>query len=180
MAGIPGLQEFFDGHNLHFLFILIASSVSAFSFFYPTYYQKRSSMANALRDLITILESNESRHARAALVAKYDDEFEEDEDADLDKSANRIRGDLLLIQSMIDEKSIPRNVFQNLYSERMVRIILCYRSYMHEHHPDLEPEKPIKKLYKNSYRWKKFESRGKLTKQFESLHLELEDKIIGV
>lgn len=154
-------------------FAIIATTVT---FFAPTYFRRKSALARGLSETIRILESNDSRNARLALYYKYQKNKEIQEE-ELKNSAERVRNDLLMVQTMFREKALPSKVFESLYSIKIVRTIENYFEFMKEFHPELEIEFPIRKLFKKSYRWYKRESKDKVSQHFEGRAEDLWDRI---
>jgi len=154
----------------------IAMGVTAFAFFYPTYYSRRQNMGRGLNEAIRILEADDSWRARRTLILKYEKKLEPNE-KDLKQSAEKVRNDLIMIQSWIEEKGVPRMVLQELYSGVFVKMIEAYVKYMEEFHPTIQIERPIRKLYKSSSKWLKLESTDVVTKRFEKIGVNMYDKL---
>ena len=180
MVTIPYLNidtaEFASDPQLHALITGIAIIATAFTFFAPTYYRRKSALARGLSETIRILETNESHNARHVLYLKYQKNKDVQEDV-LKKSAEKVRNDLLMIQTMFIEKALASKVFESLYSIKMVRTIENYFEFMNEFHPELEVELPIKKLFKKSYRWYKRESKVQVSKEFEGKVEDMWDRL---
>jgi len=132
--------------------IAIAIGVTAFTFFYPTFYSRKQNMGRGLSEVIRILEADDSWRARRILTLKYEKKLEPKE-KELIQSAEKVRNDLIMTQSWIEEKAVPTMVLQNLYSGVFVKIIEAYVKCMEEFYPTAQIERPIRKLYKSSYRW---------------------------
>jgi len=133
-------------------------------------------MGRGLNEAIRILEANDSWKARRTLVLKYEKKLEPNE-KDLKQSAEKVRNDLIMIQSWIEEKGVPRMVLQNLYSGVFLKMIEVYVKFMEEFYPTAQIERPIRKLYKSSYRWHKHHSKGVVTKHFEDVSVNIWDKL---
>ena len=173
---VPGFDEVASNPEYGLLFIAIAVMVSSFTFFYPTYFRRKSALARGLSETIRILETNESHKARLMFYSKYEKNENIDEEK-LKKNVEKIRNDLLLIQNMFDEKALPHKVFQNMYAKKLLKIITFYVQYMKEFYPSLEIESEIKKLYKNSYKWNKLNSKDTFSNEFEGEWEDLWDKL---
>ena len=173
---VPGFDEIASSSEFGFLFVVASAMIASFTFFYPTYFRRKSTLGRGLSETIRILESNDSHKARLVFYSKYkkNEPVEKDE---LEKSAERIRDDLLLIQNMFDEKALPHKVFQRMYSRKLVRVISSYAEFMKEFYPSIEVEPEIKKLYKNSYKWANLHSKDKISKEFEGGLEDLWDKV---
>jgi len=171
-----GFDEIASNPEYGLLFVAIAVMVSSFTFLYPIYIQRKSALARGLSETIRILESNESHKARLVFYSKYEQNENINED-ELEKSAEKIRNDLLLIQNMFDEKALPHKVFQIMYAKKLVKIINSYVQFMKEFYPSFEIEPEIRKLYKNSYKWHKLHSKDKFSKEFEGGLEDLWDKV---
>ena len=65
----------------YFEFVVIAFStaITAFSFFYPTYFSRRQNMGRGLSELIRIFEADDSWRARRILILKYEKNLEPSE-----------------------------------------------------------------------------------------------------
>jgi len=161
--------------SMQFVGIAIAIGLTTFSFFYPTFYSRRQNMGRGLSEAIRILESDDSWRARRILVLKYQKKLEPKEN-DLKQSAEKVRNDLIMIQSWIEEKGVPRAVLQQLYSGVFSKMIESYVQFMDEFYPTAQIERPIKKLYKSSSRWRKLKS-NVASKQFENISANLWDKL---
>ena len=172
--GVPTIEQIFVSTEWEFLFAGIAMIVSAFSFFYPTYFRRKTSAAKGMVEVIRILESNSSRNARRMLRANYEEKTNLEKN-ELEKHAIDVKADFLLVQNMIDEKVLSRPVFQRIYSEVMVKTINSYESFLKEFHPSQEMDKQIVKLYKNSYKWYKMNS--KVSQSMEQKYEDIMDKI---
>ena len=133
-------------------------------------------MGRGLSEVIRILEADDSWRARRILILKYEKKLETNE-MELKKSAEKVRTDLIMIQSWIEEKGVPRKVLQDLYSGVFVKMIEAYVKYMEEFHATAQIERPIRKLFKSSHRWIKLESRDVGIKQFEKIGVNLYDKL---
>ncbi len=96
---------------------------------------------------------------------------------ELKKSVEKVRNDLIMIQSWIEEKGVPRMIVQKLYSGVFVKMIEAYVKYMEEFHPTAQIERPIRKLYKSSSKWLKLESTDVVTKRFEKIGVDVYDKL---
>jgi len=155
--------------------IAIAIGVTAFTFFYPTFYSRKQNMGRGLSEVIRILEADDSWRARRILVLKYEKKLEPKE-KDLKQSAEKVRNDLIMIQSWVEEKGVPRLVLLNLYSGVFLKMIEAYVKLMEEFYPTAQIERPIRKLYKNSYSWYKHQSKDVVSKEFESVAWNLWDK----
>jgi len=162
--------------STQFVGVAIAIALTAFTFFYPTYYSRRQNMGRGLNEAIRILEANDSWRARRILVLKYEKKLEPNE-KDLKQSAEKVRNDLIMIQSWIEEKGVPTLVLQNLYSGVFLKMIVIYVKFMEEFYPTAQIERPIRKLYKSSYRWHKHHSQDVVSKQFEEVAANLWDKL---
>ena len=158
-----------------FVGMAIAMGVTAFAFFYPTYFSRKQNMGRGLSEAIRILEADDSWRARRILILKYEKKLEPNE-KDLEKSAEKVRNDLIMIQSWIEEKGVPRLILQNLYSGVFVKIIEAYVKFMEEFYPTAKIEHPIRKLYKSSYKWHKLQSKDVASKRFEHVMVNLWDK----
>jgi len=158
-----------------FVGMAIAMGVTAFAFFYPTYFSRRQNMGRGLSEAIRILEANDSWRARRTLVLKYEKKLEPNE-KDLKQSAEKVRNDLIMIQSWIEEKGVPRLILQNLYSGVFLKMIEVYVKFMEEFYPTAQIEHPIRKLYKSSYKWHKYQSKGVVSKEFQDVAVRLYDK----
>lgn len=158
-----------------FVGMAIAMGVTAFAFFYPTYFSRKQNMGRGLSEAIRILEADDSWRARRILVLKYKKKFEPNE-KDLKKSVEKVRNDLIMIQSLIEEKGVPRLILQNLYSGVFLKMIEVYVKFMEEFYPTAQIELPIRKLYKSSYRMHKHQSKGVASKDFEDVAMNLWDK----
>jgi len=82
-----------------------------------------------------------------------------------------------MIQSWIEEKGVPIMVLQNLYSGVFVKMIEVYVKFMEEFYPTAQIERPIRKLYKSSYRWHKRHSQDVVSKHFEEVTANIWDKL---
>ena len=161
--------------HMHFVGIGIAMGVTTFSFFYPTYFSRRQNMGRGLSEVIRILEADDSWRARRTLVLKYEKKLEPNE-KDLKQSAEKVRNDLIMIQSWIEEKAVSRVVLQNLYSGVFLKMMEVYVKFMEEFYPTAQIERPIRKLYKSSYKWHKHQSKDVVSKEFEDVIANLRDK----
>ncbi len=148
-----------------FVGMAIAMGVTAFAFFYPTYFSRKQNMGRGLSEAIRILEADDSWRARRILVLKYEKKLEPNE-KDLKKSVEKVRNDLIMIQSWVEEKGVPKLVIQNLYSGVFLKMIEAYVKYMEEFHPTAQIERPIRKLFKSSSKWYKRESQNVVSKRF--------------
>ena len=133
-------------------------------------------MGRGLTEAIRILEADDSWRARRILILKYEKKLEPSE-IELKKSAEKVRNDLIMIQSWLEEKSAPKMVFQNLYSGVIVTMIEAYTMYMEEFYPSIQIEAPIKKLYKGSLRWFKYQSKDAATRRFRDDVANIWDKL---
>ena len=177
MSGIiPGIEEITTDPQYHNLFAAIGIIVASVSFFYPTYFRRKSAMARGLAETIRILEGKESRTARTKLLLKYSQNSEIPKE-DLEKSAERVRNDLLLIQNMFYEKALSHKTFQSLYAVKIVSIVKAYEHFMKEFYPSLPIEQPIRKLYKNSYRWYMTHTKQKISGKMSGNVEDLWDKL---
>ncbi len=156
--------------------IALAIGLTSFSFFYPTFFSRRQNMGRGLNEAIRILEADDSWRARRILILKYEKKLEPNE-KDLKQSAEKVRNDLIMIQSWIEEKGVPKMVLLNLYSGIFVKMIEVYAKFMEEFYPTAQIERPIRKLYKSSYRWYKRHSKGVVTKHFEDVTANVWDKL---
>ena len=170
------LAPYIDDPASEFVGMAIAMGLTAFAFFYPTYFSRRQNMGRGLSEVIRILEADDSWRARRILILKYEKKLETNE-MELKKSAEKVRTDLIMIQSWIEEKGVPRKVLQDLYSGVFIKMIEAYVKYMEEFHPTAQIERPIRKLFKSSHRWYKHESADVVTKQFENFSVNLWDKL---
>ena len=168
------LAPFAGEPSLYFVVIAISTGVTAFAFFYPTYFSRRQNMGRGLSEAIRILEADDSWRARRVLVLKYEKKLETNE-KELKKSVEKVRNDLIMIQSWIEEKGVPTMILQELYSGVFVKMIEAYVKYMEEFHPTIQIERPIRKLFKSSYRYQKHHS--KTTRVMEDVALNLWDKL---
>lgn len=160
--------------EFHTLITAIAIIGTALTFLAPIYYKRKSALARGLSETIRILESNKSHNARKMLYLKYQKNKEIDEE-ELKDSAEQVRNDLLMVQTMQREKAIASKAFHKLYSRKIFRTIENYFKFMEEFYPSHEVELPIKKLFQNSYRWHKREH--KTSRELDA-HLEdMWDKI---
>lgn len=158
-----------------FIGMAIAMGLTAFAFFYPTYFSRRQNMGRGLSEVIRILEADNSWRARRTLILKYEKKLETNE-KDLKQSAEKVRNDLIMIQSWVEEKGVPKLVLQNLYSGVFLKMIEVYVKFMEEFYPTAQIEHPIRKLYKSSYKWRKYQSKGGVTKEFQDITVRLNDK----
>jgi len=158
-----------------FVGMAIAMGLTAFAFFYPTYFSRRQNMGRGLSEVIRIFEADDSWRARRILVLNYEKKLETNE-KDLKQSAEKVRNDLIMIQSWIEEKGVPRLILQNLYSGVFLKMIEVYVKFMEEFYPTAQIELPIRKLYKSSYRWHKHQSKDVVSKEFEDVAVRLWDK----
>jgi len=163
-----------DDPSLQFVGMAIAMGLTAFAFFYPTYFSRRQNMGRGLSEAIRILEADDSWRARRVLILKYEKKLETNE-MELKKSVEKVRNDLLMIQSWIEEKGVPTKVLQELYSGVFVKMIEVYVKFMEEFYPTAQIERPIRKLFKSSYRYHKHQS--KTTRVMEDAALNLWDKL---
>ena len=170
------LSQFVEDPAFHFIVIAFSMGITAFAFFYPTYFSRRQNMGRGLSEIIRILEADDSWRARRILVLKYEKKLETNE-MELKKSVEKVRNNLIMIQSWIEEKGVPKMVLQELYSGVFVKMIEAYVKYMEEFHPTTQIELPIRKLYKSSSRWIKHESTDVVTKRFENIGIKLWDKL---
>ena len=159
------LAPFAAEPSLYFVVIAISTGITAFAFFYPTYFSRRQNMGRGLSEAIRILEADDSWRARRILILKYEKKLETNE-MELKKSMEKVRNDLIMIQSWIEEKGVPTMVLQELYSGVFVKMIEAYVKYMEEFHPTIQIERPIRKLFKSSSRWYKRESQNVVSKRF--------------
>ena len=163
-----------DDPSLKFIGMAIAMGLTAFAFFYPTYYSRRQNMGRGLSEAIRILETDDSWRARRILILKYDGKLVPNE-KNLKNSAEKVRNDLLMIQSWIEEKGLPMQVLLELYSGIFVKMIEVYVKFMEEFYLTAQIERPIRKLFKSSYRYHKPQS--KTTKVMGDTALNLWDKL---
>jgi len=162
---LGSLAEYAEEPSLYFVVIAISTGITAFAFFYPTYFSRRQNMGRGLSEIIRILEADDSWRARRILVLKYEKKLETNE-MELKKSVEKVRNNLIMIQSWIEEKGVPKMVLQELYSGVFVKMIEAYVKYMEEFHPTIQIERPIRKLYKSSSKWYKRESQNVVSKRF--------------
>jgi len=162
--------------STQFVGVAVAIGLTTFSFFYPTYYSRIQNMGRGLNEVIRILETHDSWSARRILVFKYEKRLEPKEN-DLKQSAEKVRNDLIMIQSWIEEKAVAKTVLLNLYSGVFLKMIESYVQFMEEFYPTAQIERPIKKLYKSSYRRHKHQSKDVVSKQFENVAEGLWDKL---
>jgi ribonucleotide reductase beta subunit family protein with ferritin-like domain len=160
----------------HFVVIALSTGITAFAFFYPTYFSRRQNMGRGLNEIIRILEADDSWRARRVLILKYEKKLETNE-MELKKSAEKVRTNLIMTQSWIEEKGVPRMVLQELYSGVFKKMIEAYVKYMEEFHPTAQIERPIRKLYKSSSKWLKLESTDVVTKRFGKTGVNIYDKL---
>jgi len=159
------LAPFAAEPSLYFVVIALSTGITAFAFFYPTYFSRRQNMGRGLSEAIRILEADDSWRARRVLILKYEKKLEPNE-MELKKSVEKVRNDLIMIQSLIEEKGVPRMVLQELYSGVFVKMIEAYVKYMEEFHPTAQIERPIRKLYKTSNIWYKSQTKDVVSKRF--------------
>jgi len=159
------LAEYAEEPSLYFVVIAISTGITAFAFFYPTYFSRRQNMGRGLSEIIRILEADDSWRARRILVLKYEKKLETNE-MELKKSVEKVRNNLIMIQSWIEEKGVPKMVLQELYSGVFVKMVEAYVKYMEEFHPTAQIERPIRKLYKTSNIWYKAQSKDVVSKRF--------------
>jgi len=159
------LAPFAAEPSLYFVVIAISTGITAFAFFYPTYFSRRQNMGRGLSEAIRILEADDSWRARRVLILKYEKKLETNE-MELKKSMEKVRNDLIMIQSWIEEKGVPTMILQELYSGVFVKMIEAYVKYMEEFHPTIQIERPIRKLFKSSSKWHKRESQNVVSKRF--------------
>ena len=159
-----------------FVGMAIAMGVTAFAFFYPTYFSRKQNMGRGLSEAIRILEADDSWRARRTLVLKYEKKLEPNE-KDLKQSAEKVRNDLIMIQSWIEEKGVPKMVLQNLYSGVFLKMIEAYVKFMEEFYPTAQIERPIRKLYKSSSRWYNLHSKDVATKTLGEVTVNVWDKL---
>ena len=155
--------------------IAFAIGVSTFSFFYPTFYSRKQNMGRGLSEIIRILEADDSWRARRILTLKYEKKLEPKE-KDLKQSADKVRNDLIMIQSWKEEKAVPTMILQNLYSGIFVKILEAYVKFMEEFYPTAQIESPIRKLYKSFHSWHKRQSKGVASKEIEDVTANIWDK----
>jgi len=170
------LATLVDDPAYQFVGMAVAMGVTAFAFFYPTYFSRKQNMGRGLSEVIRILEADDSWRARRTLVLKYEKKLEPNE-KDLKQSAEKVRNDLIMIQSWIEEKGVPKMVLQNLYSGVFLKMIEAYVKFMEEFYPTAQIERPIRKLYKSSYRWHKHHSQDVVSKHFEDVTANIWDKL---
>ncbi len=159
-----------------FVGMAIAMGLTAFAFFYPTYYSRRQNMGRGLSEAIRILEADHSWRARRILILKYDGKLVPNE-KHLKKSAEKVRNDLIMVESWVEEKAVPMKVLGDLYSGVFVKMIVAYVKYMEEFHPTAQIERPIRKLFKSSDRWYKHQSKDVVSKGFVNISVNLWDKL---
>jgi len=176
LSNIPGIDEIAESSEYGFVFVIIAAIVSSFTLFYPIYFRRKRDLVRGLSETIRILESNESHKARMMFYSKYE-KNEKVSKEELEKSAEKIRSDLLLIKNMLNEKAVPHKILKSMYAEEFVKIINYYIEFMDEFHPDIKVEPKITKLYKNSYRWNKINSKNKVSKIIEGEVENMWDKM---
>ena len=180
MVTIPFLgidsSEVTGNSELHILITAIAIIGTTITFFAPTYYRTKSSLARGLSETIRILESNDSHRARRMLYLKYQ-KNKQIEEEELKNSAEKVRNDLLMIQTMLVEKALAPKVFHSIYSMKIFRTIENYIKFMEEFHPSFQVELPIRKLFKKAYRWHKRDSADKATRKIDSRVEDLWDRI---
>ena len=169
------LATLVEDPSFQFVGMAIAMGVTAFAFFYPTYFSRKQNMGRGLSEAIRILEADDSWRARRTLVLKYEKKLEPNEKG-LNQSVEKVRNDLIMIQSLIEEKGVPRLILQNLYSGVFLKMIEVYVKFMEEFYPTAQIEHPIRKLYKSSYKWRKYQSKGVVSKEFEDVTVRLYDK----
>jgi len=170
------LAPLVDDPSMQFVGVAISLGLTAFAFFYPTYFSRRQNMGRGLNEAIRILETNDSWRARRILILKYEKKLEPNE-KDLKQSAEKVRNDLIMIQSWIEEKGVPILVLQNLYSGVFVKMIESYAKFMEEFYPTAQIERHIRKLYKRSHRWHKQHSKDVVSKTLEDLSANVWDKL---
>jgi len=170
------LAPLVDDPSMQFVGIAISLGLTAFAFFYPTYYSRRQNMGRGLSEIIRILEANDSWRARRILILKYEKKLEPNE-KELKQSVEKIRKNLIMIQGWIEEKGVPTLVLQNLYSGVFVKMIEGYVQFMAEYYPTDQIERPIRKLYKSSHRWHKHHSKDVATKTLEEVTANVWDKL---
>jgi len=82
-----------------------------------------------------------------------------------------------MIQSLKEEKGVPIMVLQNLYSGVFLKMTEAYVKFMEEFYPTAQIERPIRKLYKSSYKWHKRHSQHVVSKHFEEITADIWDKL---
>ncbi len=170
------LAPLVDDPSMQFVGVAISLGLTAFAFFYPTYFSRRQNMGRGLNEAIRILETNDSWRARRILILKYEKKLEPNE-KDLKQSAEKVRKNLIMIQGWIEEKGVPKMVLFNLYSGVFVKMIEGYAKFMEEFYPTAQIERPIRKLYKSSYSWHKHHSQDVVSKHFEEVTADIWDKL---
>jgi len=170
------LAPIVDDPSMQFVGVAISLGLTAFAFFYPTYYSRRQNMGRGLSEAIRILEANDSWKARRILILKYEKKLEPNE-KDLKQSAEKVRKNLIMIQGWIEEKGVPKMVLFNLYSGVFVKMIEVYAKFMEEFYPTAQIERPIRKLYKSSHRWYKLHSKDVATKTLGEVSVNVWDKL---
>ena len=133
-------------------------------------------MVKGLSETIRIFENNESHKARMVFYSKYE-KNEKVSKEELEKSAEKVRSDLIFIKNMLIEKAVPHKILKSMYAEELVKIINYYVQFMKEFHPSIEVDPKIRKLYKNIYRWHKINSENKVSKIFEDEVENIWDKL---
>ena len=149
------------GHiDVFFLFAAIAVAVAAFVV--PFQYRRRNVSVRGITDTTRTLDGAKFLRESRKLYGKYFENKEISKD-DLEKAAEQVRSDLIIVQGFIQSKVVNSNRIYSTYSDIIVKTVDAYKKFLEEFEPYYpELDVPIQRIYTVCSQWVK---EGKLIKQ---------------
>ena len=149
------------GHiDVFFLFAAIAVAVAAFVV--PFQYRRRNVSVRGITDTTRTLDGAKFLRESRKLYGKYFENKEISND-DLEKAAEQVRSDLIIVQGFIESKVVNSKRVYSTYSDIIVKTVDAYKKFLEEFEPHFpELDVPIQRIYTVCSQWVK---EGKLIKQ---------------
>ena len=149
------------GHiDVFFLFAAIVVAIAAFVV--PFQYRRRNVSVRGITDTTRTLDGAKFLRESRKLYGKYFENKEVSEE-DLQKAAEQVRSDLIIVQGFIQSKVVNSKRVYSTYSDIIVKAVKAYQKFLEEfepHYPVLDV--PIQRIYTVCSQWVK---EGKLIKQ---------------
>jgi len=140
------------GHT-EFYAIIAGVCLSAATLIITFQYRRKNLSVSGITDVTRAIDGGKFRGASNKLYGKY---FENKDisESDLQKAAEQIRSDLMVIQGLIESNMVNTKRVFGTYSDIIVSSVDSYKKFLEEFEPQYSKlDVPIQKIYDTSFQW---------------------------
>ena len=142
-----------DLGHAEFYAIIAGMCVSVATLLITIQYRRKNMRVMGITNITSAIDGGNFRNASNKLYGKY---FENKDisESDLQKAAEQVRSDLMVIQGLIESRMVNTKRVFGTYSDVIMYTLDSYKKFLEEFEPqDSDLDAPIQRIYDTSLQW---------------------------